>query len=314
MSAGVSAEPLWQLSGVQIRRGSHAWPETPLTLSIRHGTTAVLGLSGAVKTSLLDLLVGFVQPDTGSIHGPGSRRNSIAWVPQNHGLWIGHAVLDHLTLAGASANDAARLLECFDLAEKAHVQAEALSLGESARLSVARALAQKASVVVMDEPLAHVDSMRAGKYWHVIREHLAHSGAAFVFATHQAEVALAEAANAVCLRAGTVVFQGSMSALYHEPATEELAGFLGPANWLTEKDTQNWLGSKFDGPHCIRPERLVIASDPDGAFAVRSSRFLGSHAEAELLNAAGHVRTFYHRPLMALPIGTRVGVRILPHE
>jgi iron(III) transport system ATP-binding protein len=314
MSAAVSAEPLWQLSGVQIRRGSHAWPETPLTLSIGHGTTAVLGLSGAGKTSLLDLLVGFVQPDTGRIHGPGERRDSIAWVPQNHGLWTGHSVLDHVTLSGASANDARRLLESFGLAEKARIQAEALSLGESARLSVARALAQKASVVVMDEPLAHVDSARVGKYWRVIREHLTQSGAAFVFATHQPEVALAEAANAVCLGAGTVVFQGSMAALYHEPATEELAGLLGPGNWLTEKDAHNWLGQKFEKSQCIRPERLVIIPDPNGPFAVRSSRFLGSHAEAELLDAPGQVRTFYHRPLMALPIGARVGVRILPHE
>ena len=313
MSAGVSAEPLWQLSGVQIRRGTYAWPETPLTLSIGLGTTAVLGLSGAGKTSLLDLLVGFVDPSTGNIHGSCNGKR-IAWVPQNHGLWTGHSVLDHLTLVGTSANDAARLLEQFDLTEKARVQADALSLGERARLAVARALAQRSPVIVMDEPLAHVDYARAGKYWRVIREHLAQSGAAFVFATHQPEIALAEAANAICLRAGAVVFQGPMSALYHEPATEELAAFLGPANWLSEIDAQNWLGLRLDRPRCLRPECLAITPDPSGAFTVQSSRFLGSHAEVQLLDAAGTTRTFYHRPWMALPIGVRVRVNHLPHE
>ena len=238
----------------------------------------------------------------------------MAWVPQNHGLWTGHSVIDHLTLAGASAMDAAQVLERFDLSEKALIRADALSLGESARLAVARALAQRAPMVVMDEPLAHVDFARVGKYWRVTRENLGHSGTTFVFATHQPEIALAEAANAVCLRAGAVVFQGPMSALYHEPATEELAGFLGPANWLIESDAQNWLGLRLDRPRCLRPESLVISPDPNGAFTVQSSRFLGSHAEAELLDAAGMTRTFYHRPLMALPIGARVRVGYLPHE
>src|SRR5687767_13311283 len=126
MSAVVSAEPLWQLTGVQIRRGPHAWPETPLTLSIRHGTTALLGPSGAGKTSLLDLIVGFVRPSAGSIRGPGNGSKGMAWVPQSHALWTGHSVLEHLTLAGAAGEDATRLLERFDLAGKANARADNL--------------------------------------------------------------------------------------------------------------------------------------------------------------------------------------------
>ncbi len=304
MSAVVSAEPLWQIDGVQLRHGKRAWPAEPLGLAVPSGRVAVLGLSGAGKSTLLDLLAGFQSPERGAVRGPAK----IAWVPQDHGLWLKHSVGEHLTLSGATVDEARQLLADFDLEDHATFRAEVLSIGEGARLAVSRALAQKSPVLVMDEPLAHVDSARAAKYWDVIRAHVAATGASLVFATHQPERALAEAEHAICLRDGAVIFQGEIAALYAQPPTAELAGFLGPANWLTAEDAQRWFGETWPAPRCIRPERLVIAPAGEGVEVI-TSRFLGSHAETELRHPSGDTRLFLHRPASGLPIGARVCVK-----
>ena len=302
MSAAVSAEPLWQIEGVQLWHGRRAWPDEPLSVAVPSGRVAVLGFSGAGKTTLLNLLAGFQSPERGTIRRPAK----VAWVPQDHGLWLKHSVLDHLILAGATAEEARQLLADFDLSARASARAEILSIGEGARLAVARALAQKSPVLVMDEPLAHVDSARAARYWSAIR---ARSGeASFVLATHQPERALAEAEHAICLRDGAVIFQGAISTLYAQPPTAELASFLGPANWLTAEDAQLWFGETGSSPRCIRPERLSITTATEGAEVI-ASRFLGSHAETELRHPSGVTRLFLHRPASGLPNGARVCVK-----
>lgn len=297
-------EPLWKISNVRYFSGAADWPAVPVALDIPRGRTAILGPSGAGKTSLIEVLVGFKRPMTGEAKVP----SSLAWVPQDHGLWPAHTTREHLTLVGASAAKAEQLLAAFDLAEVGASRAGELSLGEGARLSVARALAQNAPVVVMDEPLAHVDSARVGKYWRVIREQIASTGASLVFATHQPEDALAEAEHAICLRAGSPIFQGPIAQLYREPADEELAACLGPANWLTPDDARVWLGESWKISHCVRPERLLIA--PDGPLTVVASRFCGAFAETELRADDGATRIFLHRPEQAMAVDTKVKILV----
>jgi iron(III) transport system ATP-binding protein len=301
MPAAVSAEPLWQLTGVQTRLGGSDWPAAPLTLTVPPGRVAILGPSGAGKTSLLNLLVGFTRAKRGSIHGPAR----VAWAPQDHGLWMAHTALEHLALVGLPQAEAEALLTEFDLGERATARAETLSIGEGARLAVARALATKAPVLVMDEPLAHVDLARSVKYWRTIRERVARAGASLIFATHQPELALAESTRAICLRDGRVAFEGLTSDLYEAPANPGLAAFLGLANWITAAEFHLWFGVTSTANRCIRPERLRIEQAFDGLTVV-SSRFHGSHAETELLHPTGATRIFLHRPASPLPIGMRV--------
>ncbi len=274
----------------------------PVELAIPSGRTAILGQSGAGKTSLIEVLVGFKRPMTGEANGP----SSLAWVPQDHGLWPAHTAREHLTLVGASTEKTEQLLAAFDLTDVGTFRAGDLSLGEGARLSVARALAQNTPVVVMDEPLAHVDSARVGKYWRVIRDHIASTGASLIFATHQPETALGEAEHAICLRAGSPIFQGSISQLYHEPADEELAACLGPTNWLTPDDARVWFGDSWKSARCVRPERLIVAAD--GPFTIVGSRFRGAFAETELRTTDGATRTFLHRPERALAVESKVKI------
>ena len=278
-----------------------------ISLAVPRGVTAVLGASGAGKTSLLNLLAGFEKPTSGKLRGD----TRVAWVPQNDGLWPDCTAREHLTECGASTDEADRLLAAFDIGHCAKSRPAKLSHGERNRLAVARALAMTPRTLVFDEPLAHVDSARAGKFWRVIRGHVARGGVSFVFATHSPEIALAEAEHAICLRDGSVAFSGEIASLYEQPESEELANFLGPANWLTPDDAHTWLGETWTHARCVRPERTLVESAVDGAHIVTASRFLGSHAETDLQMDNGCTRTFLHRPREAPVTRSRVKLRAL---
>ncbi len=302
----MAAAPLWQLDAVSLAPARLR----DVTLAIEWGVTAIIGWSGAGKTSLLNVLAGFETPDGGRVSGAPR----IAWVPQNGGLWPHSTAREHLEIVGAAPARADALLSAFDLAEKSAALPQQLSEGEQSRLAVARALASAAEVLVMDEPLVHVDPARVGKYWRVIREHLATTGGALVFATHLPETVLAEADRAVCLREGRVLHAGPVRELYAAPPTPELMNFLGPGNWLTPPDARRWLDEEWTAASCLRPERLVIEPASDARLHVSFARFMGSVEEVELRDLdSGETRTFYHRPRAArLAPGAPVAIRCLP--
>ena len=298
------ADPLWQLDAISL--GPARLHDVSLT--IERGVTAVIGWSGAGKTSLLNVLAGFEKADRGGITGAPR----VAWVPQNGGLWPHCTAREHLEIARPSSEGIHELLAAFDLAGKADARPQELSEGEQSRLAVARALAAEAEVLVMDEPLVHVDPARAGKYWRVIRAHTATTGASLIFATHEPEAALGEATHAICLREGRVLHTGPVAELYAQPPCAELMGFLGPGNWFTPAEAREWLGIEIAAARCFRPEQLAITEG--GAFTVESARFRGAFAEVELRARADRAtRLFFHRPRSAaLAVGSGVKVRVLP--
>lgn len=287
------SEALWTLQGATLGRRL-----LEVTLSIPRGTTAVLGPSGAGKTSLLNLLVDFERPDAGTVTSriePGRHTRPVFWVPQDHGLWPHRNVREHIEAMGGAA--AAPLLEEFDLTERADAHPATLSLGERARLALARALAANAAALVMDEPLAHVDPARAGKYWEALRRQLDSTGASLVFATHAPAAVLAEARHVICMKEARVLHAGAVDDLYDAPPTPELASCLGEANWLEPADAQRWLGRRESTARCLRPERLVVTPDGATACVVEASRFHGAVAEVLLRHTpSGATRRFWHRP------------------
>jgi iron(III) transport system ATP-binding protein len=291
-----------------------------ITLTIEGGVTAVLGHSGAGKTSLLNLLVGFEKPDAGILaaeFNPGDHRVAIFWVPSDGGLWPHLTVAQHIgAVVGKYKGGKAEVdqwLEEFDLTNRRDSRPDTLSAGEQARLSVARALAADAAVLVMDEPLVHVDPSRVGKYWQVIRGHLAARGASLIFATHSPGSVLAEAQRVICLHEGRVQFSGEVEELYWRAASPELAGCLGEANWIEPEAARLWLQRDEPAARCFRPEQILAQPDERSPFVVESSRFQGSVAELELRHEpTGAVRTFYHRPSANhLAQGTRILLKAL---
>ena len=320
---------LWSLRNVSLP--GRASPRLDcVSVEIPAGVTAILGQSGAGKTSLLNVLVGFERPATGTVQGPvaagpaagamgslAADRLPFFWSPPSHGLWSHLTAFEHLSTVSPDrdrAKVAGRLLEAFDLTLVGRAKPGSLSLGEQSRLSLARAIASGARILVLDEPLAHVDTARVGKYWTVLRQHCQATSTSLVMATHSPEVVLREATHALCLRHGQVFYAGTVQDLYDHPSSEELAAMLGPGNWVSAGD-RHWIDGLVNSADacCIRPERLSLTSDSNGPAQVEAARFAGAVAEVDLVDArTGDRRTFQHRPAgPRLRAGDRVALKIL---
>jgi ABC-type multidrug transport system ATPase subunit len=304
--------PLWQLDDISLAgRGRPRLDR--LTLEVPSGITAIMGPSGAGKTSLLNLLVGFDRPDLGSVrrvapHAAASRL-PLFWAPPDDGLWPHLTVREHLAAVASSDSNVAALLRQFDLEPLAAAFPDRLSEGERSRLSVVRAVASGAAVLVLDEPLANVDRVRAGDYWQHLRHYCHDRDASVVFASHDPTTVLREAGQLICLHEGRLVWQGAVSELYDRPPSRLLGDYLGPVNWFDSDDAAAWLGHDHDAPLGVRPERLQLLPAGDGPLVVEESRGCGSIVQTEVRDArTGAIRQLVHCPASALHAGMRVAL------
>ncbi|MFT5122521.1 MAG: iron(III) transport system ATP-binding protein [Kiritimatiellia bacterium] len=258
-----------------------------LDLSIEAGITAVMGPSGAGKTSLLNLLVGFEAPDQGAVSGPPQ---PIAWSPQDGGLWPHLSVREHI--AAVTTRDVAEFLQPLRLMDHLNARPHKLSQGERSRLSIARALATGRDLLVLDEPLVNVDAASEVEGWAFILETVRRRKGSLVYSTHVPEKVLGIAASVVCLDAGRLSYHGSVEELYYYPENPSLAEVLGPCNWFEPGDTLPGIDARL-----LRPEQLLLIPDVEGSFEVLEVIFRGSLEEVLLRDCSSQKsRHLLHRP------------------
>ncbi len=210
-------DPLWRLIEVTVP-GRHAPRLDHISLEIPRGITAVLGPSGAGKTTLLSVLVGFERPASGTVVRTlaiTGNRLPVFWSPPGHGLWPHLTVAAHVTslLTGPETHcrqAADKLLHAFDLASLHRAFPGTLSQGERDRLSLARALASQAQVLVLDEPLIHVQPKKGRSYWEFVRDWCQNTETSIVLATHDSQLGHCGANHVIDLDLGRVVRVGSV--------------------------------------------------------------------------------------------------------
>ncbi len=313
-------QALWQLFGVTL--GSHPVSRLhDVTAAIQPGVTAVIGPSGAGKTSLLNLLVRFERPDGGELVsslGFAVGRREFDWVPADFGLWPHLSVREHLRINQSSSMDEtalAAMIERFGLGGLLDARLPRLSQGERSRLAVARALVSDAQVLVIDEPLVHVDPVLLDTCWGALREHCRSQGTSLVFSSHAPDRVLREATHALCLDRGKLMYSGDVDTLYRHPPSQQLALFLGPANWFESSDCPRWLPApqcESQQAVCLRPQEVELVPDHSGPLILQSTTDLGSTAESLVRSEhSQECRTVHHRPWTARPtIAGRVALRL----
>jgi putative ABC transport system ATP-binding protein len=173
--------------------------------------TAVMGRSGSGKSTLLNLVAGLDAPSGGEVylHGiPLSRRSEselarirrahVGFVFQFHNLLAGMPAQEQVALAAAlaglssraAAERAADVLELLGLRDRAHDLPAVLSGGERQRLAIARALANRPTVLLADEPTGALDSGASEEVLELFRR-LHRSGQTILLVTHDGHVAAA---------------------------------------------------------------------------------------------------------------------------
>jgi iron complex transport system ATP-binding protein len=216
---------------------SYSYPEatrralSDFTYEVQSGSvTAILGPNGAGKTTLLRLALGWLQPQSGQVQLNGlplaayARRElgqAVALVPQSEHIAFDFTVLDYVSLGRApylqplampGAEDlriAGQALEQVGLAEYAHRPVTALSGGERQLALIARALAQKPRLLLLDEPTSHLDVGNKGRLVAVLCR-LVGMGVTVMLTTHEPDVASAVATQVVLVKAGQVLSAGTL--------------------------------------------------------------------------------------------------------
>jgi ABC-type Fe3+/spermidine/putrescine transport system ATPase subunit len=212
---------------------------------------ALLGASGSGKTTLIHAVAGFVTPTAGEIWLGGSlvstprrcvapERRRVGMVFQNYALWPHMTALDTVAyplrragIAQRAAHERAReLLDRVGVGALAMRTPAEMSGGEQQRVGLARALARDADLYVFDEPSAHLDAHLRMTVLDEFARQRAISGAAALYATHDASEALAIADRVAVLHDGRLAQVGAPAEVYAQPANLHVAQLTGVAKLL----------------------------------------------------------------------------------
>ena len=171
-----------------------------------HAQVALAGESGSGKTTFLNLIAGILKPDSGSVRLNGSemsalsepqrdrlRATSIGYIFQTFNLLQGYTVLENVLLgmafgSGEDPEFARTLLKRVGLDHRLHHKPRQLSTGQQQRVAVARALANRPTLVLADEPTGNLDHANARESLKLVREACRENGAALLLVSHDREV------------------------------------------------------------------------------------------------------------------------------
>lgn len=281
------ADPL-ELRGLSVAYGE-VFALTDVHLSVAPGEVlALLGPSGSGKSTLLHTIAGFHPPCAGEVwlngrcvSSPTStvapERRELAMVFQNYALWPHLSALDTVAYPArrrgekrSPAREKAQLmLDRLNIGHLADRHPAELSGGEQQRVGLARALAREASLYLFDEPTAHLDTHVRAVFLEELVTRQRDTGAAAVYAAHDAEESLGLADRVALLAAGRVIQLGTAQQVYDEPVSHLAAQLTGSCSVLASPEGRTEL--------LVRPEWAHLQGD-------RSARigevwFRGPHSD-----------------------------------
>lgn len=206
---------------------------------------SILGPSGCGKTTLLRMLAGFQQPDSGDIliknqsvlHTPPNKR-PVNMVFQHLALFPTMTVAENIAYGlkrrGMNKREQQPLiqdvLERIDLPGSGNKRIDQLSGGQKQRIAIARCLVLKPDVLLLDEPLGALD-LKLREQMKIELKHLQQVfGTTFVYITHDQSEALVMSDQVAIMNNGRFEQVGTPQALYYQPATPFVASFVGDSN------------------------------------------------------------------------------------
>jgi iron(III) transport system ATP-binding protein len=274
-----------------------------LSFSLAEGQiAALLGPSGCGKTTLLRSIAGLIQPSDGTIRFGKqlvslsslvmpSHKRKIGYVPQEGALFPHLSVADNISFGldrSVFTKDQIRqttkeMLNLIGLQGYETRMPNQLSGGQQTRVALARALAIKPAIVLLDEPFSALDEALRDDLRSDVINLLRSSKTTAILVTHDREEALVSADVVALMRAGKIVQQGSPEAVYSKPISPAIAVSTGDALVLDAQQLADGSTSYLFNPSAvgtssesgqivIRPEeisldRTLSAASPRGRIS-----------------------------------------------
>jgi len=300
-----------------------------VSLEIGDGELCVfLGPSGSGKSTILRIVAGLTDSDSGRVllHGrdvtrvPPQKRG-VGFVFQHYALFRHMTVAENVEFAlrvrGVAPRQRAQrrddLLEMVGLSGYGLRRPDQLSGGQQQRVAVARALAHRPEVLLLDEPFGALDARIRAEIRATVRRIQRETGVTTIFVTHDQEEAFELADRIAVLNHGRLLERGTPRELYLHPSTEFTATFLGTANLVVAERTARGLrvgdvDLAVGGPSgpaeeqgaaapaepsrvqlLFRPEDIAVKDSPDalqwpllGEGVVEESTFVGAFERLRL--------------------------------
>ena len=248
----------------------------------------LLGPSGSGKTTVLRMIAGFEDPDSGTIklngeditHLPPYDRD-VNTVFQDYALFPHMDVITNIEygLRVKKVNKEERRKKALEALEQVRLSGyekrkpSQLSGGQRQRVALARALVNRPSVLLLDEPLGALDLKLRQQMQIELKELQREVGITFIFVTHDQEEALTMSDRIAVFDKGKIQQLDRPAAIYEKPVNEFVAGFVGVSNLITGNAAQTLLGKS--GTFTVRPEKIQIDKSQGAAGIVKEVEYLG---------------------------------------
>ncbi len=316
-----------------------------LSLTVEQGQiTALLGPSGCGKTTLLRSIAGLQAITQGSITIDGvlcsGDRVCVASEDRNLGMiFQDYALFPHLDVASnilfgvrelttkARQQRLAEMLALVKLEGLAERYPHELSGGQQQRVSIARALAYKPKLLLLDEPFSNIDAQVRQELMIEIRDILKRQGVTALLVTHSKDEAFGFADTIALFEAGKIAQHAQAETLYASPSDKYVAEFLGEVNYLNcsmidshRVNTDIGIGISTNeiilsanerGDLLLRPQQINMTPSSSGIARVISRRFLGSGCYYQVAMAEDELKVY--SPQTNIEVGMQVSLEIVSH-
>lgn len=293
----------------------------PLDLVIKDNEFfSILGPSGCGKTTLMRMITGFETPTDGRVLLGGvdvtdvpTRKRDLNMLFQSYALFPHLTVFENVVFElrvrrtpKEEANRRAR--EALELVKLAHLgdrKPDQLSGGQRQRVALARAVVSGPKVVLLDEPLGALDQQLRKEMQIELKRMQREIGITFIYVTHDQEEALTMSDRIAVMSDGIVQQVAAPEAIYNEPETRFVAGFIGSCNLLDISAPAGEQGEEVvvdlegvgkvrgvlaervprerSGALLLRPERIDVQTTGEGVSgAVETLTFLGEEWHVQL--------------------------------
>ena len=270
-----------------------------MNLSVQPGEfISLLGPSGCGKTTTLRMLAGFEEPTSGEMRISGQ---PIAGTPPHkrdvNTVFQAYALFPHMTVAEnvayglrqrgvGKADMGQRVAEALDMVKMrplAERKPKQLSGVQQQRVSLARALVNRPSLLLLDEPLGALDRKLREEMQIELKLLQSQLGITFIFVTHDQEEALSMSDRIAVMLDGRIEQLGDPYTIYEHPSSAFVAGFIGQQNFFRGRALEGGASIKSDGATltssrpadsltvgsaalaAVRPEAITVSETDPGA-------------------------------------------------
>ncbi len=299
-----------------------------LSFEVREGEfLAIVGESGTGKSSLLRIMSGYLDADSGEVLFDGQKLEGPAdrLVPGYEEIQLVHQQFDLHPYMSAEDNirrpllsftkayqteKLDELLKLSGLEEKRNKKPHELSGGQQQKLAISTALAVEPAVLLMDEPFSNLDPFSKQVFLRQIKDQTQLLGTTAIFVTHDTRDALAVADRIMVLSGSKIAQEGTPEDVYNHPVNESIARFFGPINTFKPKEWKKLIGG--DLPHAqigVRPEHITLVPEGEGLPGVVESLMFNGPVTYYNVKVAGKSDLIQVLSLGKVPIvGDQVGL------